>query len=203
MKHRKIIAVIMCLALALSMLAGCGTQNTNNVVPANNTVPENSADSGNTVPVPAGPTDEELSKLADITKANAKAVAADKLKEGTYDIKVASGSDLFKILESKLVVVGGVMQLVLKVEGDMYSKMYAGSAAEAASAGGVSEGEVDSDGNTTFRIIAKSLNEVLTCSAFADAAGKWYDRTLLADSDTLTADAFKPIETADDTPQEG
>ena len=161
MKHRKIIAIVICLAMALSMLSGCGAQNTNNVVPANNTVPENSSDSGNTVPVPAGPTDEELSKLADITKANAKAVAADKLKEGTYDIKVASGSDLFKILDSKLVVVGNVMQLVLKVEGDMYSKMYAGSAAEAASAAGVVDGETDSEGNTTFRIVAKSLNEVL------------------------------------------
>ena len=201
MKHRKMIAFLLCVALALSMLAGCGTPANNGAAPANNANTENSADSGNTVPVPAGPTDEELSKLTDITKAGAEAVAVDKLVEGSYDIKVASGSELFKILESKLVVVGDVMQLVLKVEGDAYSKMYAGSAAEAASAQTVAEGEKDSDGNTTFRIVVKSLNEVLTCSAFADAQGKWYDRTILADSDTLAADAFKPIETADDTPK--
>ena len=200
MSFRKTAALFICLVLALSMLAGCGAGNANNaVVPANNT--ENSAENENTLPVPAGPTEEEMTALADITKAGAQAVAVDKLKEGTYDINVASGSGLFKILESKLVVVGDVMQLVLKVEGDAYSRMYAGDAASAASATAVSEGEVDSDGNTTFRVMIKSLNEVLKCSAYADASGKWYDRTILADSDSLSADAFKPVETADDTPK--
>ena len=199
MKTKKLIALLLCLALALSMLAGCGSNN--NAAPANNTNTENSANSGNTVPVPAGPTEEEMTKLNDITKAGAKTVAADKLKEGSYDIKVASGSSLFKILESKLVVVGGVMQLVLKVEGDAYSKMYAGDAASATSAATVAEGEKDADGNTTFRLVVKSLNEVLTCSAYADASGKWYDRTILADSDSLSADAFKPVKTADNTPR--
>ena len=199
MNIRKTAALLLCLVLALSMLAGCGAANTNNAaVPENNSNVENSAGSENTVPVPAGPTEEELSKLDDITKAGAQAVAGDKLKEGSYDIKVASGSALFKVLESKLVVVGDIMQLVLKVEGDAYSKMYAGNASEAASAQTVSEGEVDADGNTTFRIVIKSLNEVLKCSAYADAPGKWYDRTILADAESLDAAAFKPVETADD-----
>ena len=200
MNIRKTAALLLCLALVLSMLAGCGAANTNNAaVPENNSNVENSAGSENTVPVPAGPTEEELSKLDDIAKAGAQAVAGDKLKEGSYDIKVASGSALFKVLESKLVVVGDIMQLVLKVEGDAYSKMYAGSASEAASAQTVSEGEVDADGNTTFRIVIKSLNEVLKCSAYADASGKWYDRTILADAESLDAAAFKPVETADDS----
>ena len=200
MNIRKTAALLLCLVLALSMLAGCGAANTNNAaVPENNSNVENSAGSENTVPVPAGPTEEELSKLDDIAKAGAQAVAGDKLKEGSYDIKVASGSALFKVLESKLVVVGDIMQLVLKVEGDAYSKMYAGSASEAASAQTVSEGEVDADGNTTFRIVIKSLNEVLKCSAYADAPGKWYDRTILADAESLDAAAFKPVETADDS----
>ena len=200
MNIRKTAALLLCLVLALSMLAGCGAANTNNAaVPENNSNVENSAGSENTVPVPAGPTEEELSKLDDIAKAGAQAVAGDKLKEGSYDIKVASGSALFKVLESKLVVVGDIMQLVLKVEGDAYSKMYAGSASEAASAQTVSEGEVDADGNTTFRIVIKSLNEVLKCSAYADASGKWYDRTILADAESLDAAAFKPVETADDS----
>ena len=199
MNIRKTAALLLCLVLALSMLAGCGAANTNNAaVPENNSNVENSAGSENTVPVPAGPTEEELSKLDDITKAGAQAVAGDKLKEGSYDIKVASGSALFKVLESKLVVVGDIMQLVLKVEGDAYSKMYAGSASEAASAQTVSEGEVDADGNTTFRIVIKSLNEVLKCSAYADAPGKWYDRTILADAESLDAAAFKPVETAEE-----
>ncbi|MBQ6670830.1 MAG: hypothetical protein IJM80_04305 [Firmicutes bacterium] len=197
MNIRKTAALLLCLALVLSMLAGCGAANTNNAaVPENNSNVENSSANENTVP--AGPTEEELSKLDDIAKAGAQAVAGDKLKEGSYDIKVASGSALFKVLESKLVVVGNIMQLVLKVEGDAYSKMYAGSASEAASAQTVSEGEVDADGNTTFRIVIKSLNEVLKCSAYADAPGKWYDRTILADAESLDAAAFKPVETADD-----
>ena len=193
MKHRKILAILLCVALALSMLAGCGTPANN--TPANNGNEAQPSGNENTVPVPAGPTDEELSKLVDITKAGAQAVSADKLKEGSYDIQVASGSELFKILESKLVVVGDVMQLVLKVQGDMYSKMYAGDAAAAASVSAVSDGEKDADGNTTFRVVIKSLNEVQKLSAYADAQGKWYDRTVLADADTLPADALKPADT--------
>ena len=200
MNIRKTAVLLICLALVLSMLAGCGAANTNNaVVPENNSNAAEPSGNENTVPEPAGPTEEEMTRLDDITKAGAQPVAADKLKEGTYDIKVASGSALFKILESKLVVVGDVMQLVIKVEGDAYSKMYAGSASEAASAQTVSEGEVDADGNTTFRIVIKSLNEVLKCSAYADASGKWYDRTILADAESLDAAAFKPVETADDS----
>ena len=101
MKTKRMLALLLCLALALSMLSGCGARNSGNAeVPQNNTNAENSASTDNTVPAPAGPTDEEMTELADITKTGAKTVTVDKLKEGTYDINVASGSSLFKILES-------------------------------------------------------------------------------------------------------
>ena len=82
MRFRKTAALLICLALVLSMLSGCGAGNTANV-PANNTNTENISDNTNTVPEPAGPTEEELTALKDIAKAGAEAVAVDKLKEAT------------------------------------------------------------------------------------------------------------------------
>ncbi len=199
MKLRKILSLLMCLILCLSLLTGCGKKE--ETPPADDVGKDDVPPAENVDPVPAGPTEEEMTLLADISKAGAKPVKGDKLKEGTYDIQVASGSALFRILESKLVVVGKLMQLVLKVEGDAYSRMYAGSAAEAAAADKTVEGEKGADGNTTFRIVVKSLNEVLTCSAYADSFGKWFDRTIFPEADSLPKDAFKTEEPKPDEPK--
>ncbi|MBQ9889967.1 MAG: hypothetical protein IJM39_00990 [Firmicutes bacterium] len=184
MRRPKITALLLCLALALSMLAGCGKN-----APSNNAANN----------VPAGPaiSEEEMAKLDDIAKAGAEAIAADRINEGTYPIKVVSGSQQFKIKDSKLVAVAGVLQLVLNVEGDTYSKIFAGSAADAASASSAIDGEKNSDGTTTFRIPVKSLNDVVKFAAYADEYGKWFDRTLLADASSLDTAAVKPIDTAD------
>lgn len=183
MTVKRILAILGCLILLMSMMTGCGHKNADSDP---ETEPQET--------VPAGPSEEEMKKLTDISREGAETVAADKLQGGTYDISVSSGSDQFKILESKLVVVGNVMQLVLKVEGNVYSRMYEGDSAEAESASAFASGEEDADGNTTFRINIKSLNEVLTCSAYADEFERWFDRTLFADADSLDASAFKPEE---------
>ena len=77
MRRPKITALLLCLALALSMLAGCGKN-----APSNNAANN----------VPAGPaiSEEEMAKLDDIAKAGAEAIAADRINEGTYPIKVVS-----------------------------------------------------------------------------------------------------------------
>ena len=72
MNIRKTAALLLCLALVLSMLAGCGAANTNNAaVPENNSNVENSAGSENTVPVPEDAiqlvkSDAQVLKEADI-----------------------------------------------------------------------------------------------------------------------------------------
>ena len=192
----KAVALLLCLVMVLSVFAGCGKSTpannaSNNEVPANDVPANNSSDAGPAV------SEEEMTKLIDIAKAGAEAIGSDRVNEGTYPIKVASGSEQFKIKDSKLVSVAGVLQLVLNVEGDTYSKIFAGSAADAASAGSVIDGEKNADGTTTFRIPVKSLNEVIKFAAYADEYGKWFDRTLLADASSLDSAAIKPIETAD------
>jgi uncharacterized membrane protein YgcG len=192
MKVKRILAILGCLIMLMSIMTGCGHKKTD---PDPETDPgtagqQETADD----PVPAGPSEEEMAKLTDISVEGAESVAADKLQDGTYDISVSAGSEQFRILESKLVVVGNVMQLVLKVEGDVYSRMYEGDSEEAASDSAFSRGEKDSDGNTSFRLNIKALNEVLTCSAYADEYGRWFDRTLFADASSLDKTAFKPEE---------
>ena len=203
MRPARLLAVLLCLAMALSLFAGCGSStpannSSNNAVPesnAANDVPANN--SADTEPAAPAISEEEMAKLIDIAVSGAEAIAADRVNEGTYDIKVASGSDQFKIKESKLVSVAGVLQLVLNVEGDAYSKLFAGNASDAASAGATIAGEKNADGTTTFRIPVKSLNEVVKFAAYADEYGKWFDRTLLADASSLDPAAIKPVETAD------
>ena len=192
----KAVALLLCLVMVLSVFAGCGKSTpannaSNNEAPANEVPANNSSDAGPAV------SEEEMTKLIDIAKAGAEVIGSDRVNEGSYPIKVASGSEQFKIKDSKLVAVASVLQLVLNVEGDTYSKIFAGSAADAASAGSVIDGEKNADGTTTFRIPVKSLNEVVKFAAYADEYGKWFDRTLLADASSLDSAAIKPVETAD------
>ncbi len=185
MKTKKVVSLLMCIVLVLSLLSGCGRKANNNTA---NDVPGNN--SNNVQPVPAI-SEEEMAKLIDIDVKGLEPVDAEKLKEGKYDITVQSGSEQFKIKSSKLMVVGNALQLVIDVEGTAYSKMFMGSAKDAASAADPIIGEQNADGTTTFRLPVESLNEVVECAAYADEYGKWFDRTIMADASTLPKDAFK------------
>ena len=197
MNAKRITLLLLCAVLIISMFAGCGgntpaANNASNEVPANN--------SANVVPEPPVPaiSEEEMAKLNVLPTEGLEVLGVDRLNEGKYDINVLSGSDQFKIKSSKLMVVGNALQLVINVEGDAYSKVVLGKAADAAGAS-VIEGESDGEGGTTFRIPVKNLNEVLEFAAYADEYGKWFDRTLLPKADSLDSAAIKPVEKPDDT----
>ncbi len=194
MKFYKIIGIVLCLCLAAGSLAGC-TQGGANTGTNGNAA--NASNSAGIVKVQDGPTEEEMTRLADITLAGAEAIPADKLNEGKYDITVKSGSEQFKVKSAKLIVVGNAMQLLMNVEGSDCSRIFAGKASDAAS-GTAIIGEDNGDGTVSFRLPLKSLNEVTGFAAYSEAMGKWYDRTVVADSASLDAAAVKPAVVAND-----
>ena len=69
MTVKRILAILGCLILLMSMMTGCGHKNADSDP---ETEPQET--------VPAGPSEEEMKKLTDISREGAETVAADKLQ---------------------------------------------------------------------------------------------------------------------------
>ncbi len=119
-------------------------------------------------------------------------VKADKLKEGTYPIKVATSSTMFPVTACDLTVKDGKMSAVMTMSGTGYLFVYMGTGKEAAS---VSEKhyipfEEAADGTHTFTVPVEALDQGIPCAAFSKKKEKWYNRSILFRSDSLPNEAF-------------
>ncbi len=135
----------------------------------------------------------DYAKGSEIDDKGLTPVAADELNDGEYDISMQSSSSMFKVAESTLVVSGGTMEAVLRIESDSYLYMYAGSAEEAAAA---PEEELinfneDEKGDQLYAIPVEALDKALPYAAYSRKKEQWYDRTLLFESSSLPEEAFK------------
>lgn len=112
-----------------------------------------------------------------------------KLEDGTYEIRAESDSSMFRIEAAVLTVTEGEMQALITLGGTGYSKLYMGTAQEAAEA---SEEEFlpfreDASGAYTYEIPVKALDEGIDCAAFSKKKEEWYDRKITFLSDTISA----------------
>ena len=119
-------------------------------------------------------------------------IYADSLVDGTYPLKVASSSSMFKIEEAELTVANGEMTAVMTMGGKGYRHLFMGTGEEAAAA---SEDqyipyEENADGAHTFTVPVEALDMGIDCSAFSNKKEKWYERTLVFRSDSLPLEAF-------------
>jgi hypothetical protein len=119
-------------------------------------------------------------------------VSADELNEGVYSLQVDSSSSMFRIEECELTVEGGQMSAHMTMGGTGYLYLYMGTAEEAAAA---EEGEYiaveDKDGVHSFTVPVSALDEGIPCAAYSKRREKWYDRTLVFRSGSLSAEAWK------------
>lgn len=134
-------------------------------------------------------TQDAINKMAD-------PITADMLKDGEYTIDVESNASMFKVVDCKLTVKEGKMTAVITMSGTGYTKMYMGSAEEAASA---SEEDCiayveTAEGAHTFELPVEALNQEITCSSYSKKKAIWYDRTLVFQSAALPVDAYQEIE---------
>lgn len=119
-------------------------------------------------------------------------VYADQLKAGSYEITVDSSASMFRVVHCELIVENGSMKAVMTMSGDGYGMVYMGTGEEA-----LADSEdayipfgLDEQGAKTFTVPVEALNMELDCAAWSIRKEKWYDRTLIFQSDAIPADAI-------------
>ena len=130
----------------------------------------------------------------DVVDENMQPIPAASLKEGTYDITVASSSSMFKVEGAVIEVKDGKIGVTMTMggSGNSYLYLFAGTAEEAAAA---AEADLialneEADGTYNFKFEIDALNKALPFAAFSKNKEKWYDRNLAFRADTLPAEAF-------------
>lgn len=102
------------------------------------------------------------------------------IPNGTYDIKVDTDSSMFRAESCELTVEDGSYTAALSLPGEGFSRLYYGSAEEAAKAGDeqIYDYHLNDEGKYTFDIPVASLDEELPIAAFGHRRDTWYDHTI-------------------------
>lgn len=120
-------------------------------------------------------------------------VEASALANGDWDISVDSSSSMFKVVAAKLHVADGAMTCTLTLSGTGYGKLFMGTKEEAAEAG--EDAFIpfieDAEGKYTYTVPVEALDADIACAAWSIRKEQWYDRTLVFESESLPAEAFK------------
>jgi len=127
-------------------------------------------------------TGSEAEKPAETTKPEE---TKPELADGVYTIDVTSSSKMFRVTACELTVADGKMTAVLTLSGTGYTKMYAGTAADAEKAEtGLIDYLENAEGAYTFTVPVETLDQEL---AYAALGSKWFDRSLTFESATAVA----------------
>lgn len=120
-------------------------------------------------------------------------VYADKVNDGTYSIEVTSSSSMFKIVDCQLTVADGEMTAVMTLSGTGYEKLFMGTGEEAESAPDDSciYFAENPEGKYTYTVPVEALDKDIDCAAWSIKKQKWYDRTIVFESETLPDGAIK------------
>ncbi len=103
------------------------------------------------------------------------------LTDGTYEIEAETDSSMFRAETCLLKVEGGSYTAVLSLPGEGFSRLYFGSADEAAGAdeSDIYDYELNDDGLYTFELPVESLDEELAIAAYGQRRDTWYDHTII------------------------
>jgi hypothetical protein len=119
-------------------------------------------------------------------------IHASSLKDGSYLITVDSSSSMFRVVKCELIVENDAMKAIMTMSGHGYGMVYMGTGEEALL--DTEENYIpfvlDEEGAKTFTVPVEALNMELDCAAWSIRKEKWYDRTLIFQSDELPADAL-------------
>lgn len=132
-------------------------------------------------------------KHAGEAEALPEGISVDKLVDGTYDISVASNSSMFNIVSCKLTVAEGKATAEMKMSGEGYGKVFMGTGAEAETADEsafILDQPDPETGKNVFTVPVEMLDESVDCAAWSKKKEKWYDRTLVFQSDLLPDEAI-------------
>lgn len=167
--------VVLMLMLVMAMVCGCVTEQ---IQPSAEAVEAVSA-------VTAEPTPE-------VTPEPPKPIYASMIAEGSYDINVKSSASMFRPVKAVLTVEDGSMKVCMTMSGKGYGYLYMGTAEQALEDDEETyiPFELDEDGAKSFTVPVEALNTDTACAAWSIRKERWYDRTLVFESDMLPDDAF-------------
>lgn len=113
------------------------------------------------------------------------------LADGTYAIEVDTDSSMFHADSCELIVADGTYTATLVLPGEGFSRLYFGTAEEAASADDIDiyDYYLNDEGKYTFDIPVAALDEELLVAAYGQRRDTWYDHTITFASPAEDADA--------------
>lgn len=100
--------------------------------------------------------------------------------DGTYSIEVETDSSMFRAESCMLTVEGGTYTATLSLPGEGFSRLYFGTAEEAAQVPDdkIYDYHLDDEGKYTFDLPVEALDEELTIAAYGQRRDTWYDHTI-------------------------
>lgn len=109
------------------------------------------------------------------------------LEDGTYKVQVTSSSAMFKVTDCVLTVKEGLIRAQLTLSGKGYGYLYSGTAKQAAEAETSQWAPyvVNDNGGYMYTIQIGGLDTEIPVAAYSIKNKKWYDRTLVFQSDSL------------------
>ena len=186
MKKRILVSVIL---MAFAALYSCSDNNS-----ANDTKP---VETTSKVTTTEAETTEEITteKVTvapeEVGYEGMKAVYADSIKEGEYDITVDSSSSMFKITACKLTVKDGEMTAKMTMSGSGYEYLFMGTGEDAEKADEADYINAEENGDVVeFTVPVEALDKETDCAAFSKKKQQWYDRKLVFRADSLPIDAL-------------
>lgn len=120
-----------------------------------------------------------------------KALTADDVKEGEYDITVDSSSSMFKITACKLTVKDGKMTAKMTMSGSGYEYLFMGTGEDADKSAESDRIPAEESGDVVeFTVPVEALDKEIDCAAFSKRKEQWYDRKLVFRADSLPLEAL-------------
>lgn len=164
MRKTRLAFIALLCAIAL-VLAGCGQSSD-----------DSATESTEATETTAATEATDAAEATDATDAATSTAPTD----GTYDIEVDTDSSMFRAEYCTLKVEDGTYTAILSLPGEGFSRLYYGTAEEAASASDddIYDYYLNDDGKYTFDIPVAALDEELTIAAFGQRRDTWYDHTI-------------------------
>lgn len=173
---------VLCCLLMIGLLCGCGSSSTNQPAEATTEKDYSSLVADK----------EDMIDVDEVVYPGMTPIEGKSLKDGTYDINVATSSTMFPVTACKLTVDKGEMTAVMTMSGTGYLYLYMGTGLEAAKADEKDyiPFEENDNGDHTFTVPVRALNDGIKCASFSKRKGKWYNRMICFRADSLPDDAF-------------
>lgn len=115
------------------------------------------------------------------------------IQNGSYEIQVDSSSSMFRVIHCVLVVEDDAMYASMTMSGKGYGRVYMGTSEQA-----LADSEEsyipfvqDEQGAKIFTVPVEALDQETDCAAWSIRKEKWYDRTLVFQSDLIPAEAIE------------